>query len=186
MKTIVLITSPKLRRRLTLVGSCLLALACILFPSLAFGYADAAPTQDDVLRAISKNVDEPTNSGPMLVAILAIIGGLAIIFVLLSRREKREAVPRALVNHGKLLREILKAGLPLKAAEVKQLKLLAEFEALDENAEPPLSSPLTLLICPSVLIKRLKSPPPKLDRKVLAQVVKKLGARNSEVASQRA
>ena len=152
--------------------------------SPAAAYADAAPTQDDVLRAISKNIDEPTNSGPMLVAILSVVGGLAIILVIASRREKRVAAPKSLVHQGKLLREVLKAGLPLKPIEIRQLKLLADHQ-IPGGQEEPLTNPLTLLLCPSLLAKRFKNPPPKLDRKVLAQVVKKLGARRTALADQR-
>ena len=46
---------------------------------------------------------------------------------------------------------------------------------LQDGAEP-VESPLTFLLCPSVLAKTLKSRPAKVDRAVLAQVVRKMGA----------
>ncbi len=55
----------------------------------------------------------------------------------------------------------------LRPAEVKQLKMLAD----DQNV----SSPLTLLLCPSVLAKAVKAKPGKVDRKIMIAVARKLG-----------
>ena len=59
---------------------------------------------------------------------------------------------------------------PLKPKELKQLKLLVE-----EGGEP-VQSPLTLLLCPSVLARAVKNRPRNVDRAVVAQIVRKLGA----------
>ncbi len=84
----------------------------------------AAPTQEDVFRSIQTSVDEPSSGGRLLPFLMA---GAAVIILLavFTQRRKREFAPKALNHQGKLLKEVLKS-VPLRSAEVKQLKLLAE------------------------------------------------------------
>ena len=111
--------------------------------------ASAAPTQEDVFKSINENVGS-TVDGKKLLAILAAVGGVAIILVLVNRRQTtRPVVPQALNHQGKLLREVMKTA-GLKPAEARQLKVLAERAAA---AGEPVSSPITLLLCPSVMKK---------------------------------
>jgi hypothetical protein len=67
---------------------------------------------------------------------------------------------------------------PLKPAELKQLKLLVERKRAEEDGagEASVENPLTLILCPSVLVRAMRNPPPKVDRKVIAQLARKLGA----------
>lgn len=101
----------------------------------------AAPTQEDVFRSIHHNVTTGPESGK-LIAVLFGGAAVAILLVLFSHRAKRQAAPKALNHQGKLLKEMQKS-LSLKSAEVKRLKALAE--------QKQCSSPLTLLLCPSLL-----------------------------------
>jgi hypothetical protein len=112
--------------------------------SAAFG----KPTQEDVFKSIQNNVDESVDGGKVL-AVLAIGVGLAIVLTLFSRRQKREATPKALNHQGKLLREMMKTA-GLRANEVRQLKVLADEMAA---AGQPLESSLTLMLCPSLIKK---------------------------------
>jgi hypothetical protein len=104
----------------------------------------AAPTQEDVFRSIHRNVTTGPDSGK-LIAVLFGGAAVAILLVLVSMRAKREATPKALNHQGKLLKEIQKS-LPLRTAEIKRLKTLAE--------QKQCSSPLLLLLCPSLLPHR--------------------------------
>ena len=134
----------------------------------------AAPSQEDVFGSIRQNVGQRSQDSGKGMAILA--GGAgALIMVLLvgSKLRRRQSAPKPVNHSGRLLREVMKT-VPLKPRELKQLKLLAE-ESRRDGAEP-VESPLTLLLCPSVLARTLKGRPSKVDRAVLAQVVRKMGA----------
>ncbi len=138
--------------------------------------ASAAPTQEEVFRSIQENVGESANSGHVL-ALFADGAGVLILLAVFSQRPNRVVAPKTLHHQGKLLKEIMKS-VPLRSAELKQLKMLAEESARRDGVEP-LQSPLTLLLCPSVLAKALRSRPAKLDRKVLAGIVRKLGTKHA-------
>jgi hypothetical protein len=115
-------------------------LALVLMGS-AVSPLGAAPTQEEVFRSIHKNVTTGPESGK-LIAVLFGGAAVAILLVLFSQRAKRQAALKALNHQGKLLKEIQKS-LPLRNAQVKRLKTLAE--------QKQCSSPLTLLLCPSLL-----------------------------------
>jgi hypothetical protein len=136
--------------------------------------ASAAPSQEDVFRSIQQNVGKRSeDSGKGLAILAAGAGGLIMVMLVGSKLRRRQAAPKSVNHAGRLLREVMKS-VPLKPKELKQLKLLAE-ESRRDGAEP-VESPLTFLLCPSVLAKTLKSRPAKVDRAVLAQVVRKMGA----------
>ena len=102
----------------------------------------AQPTQGEVFRSIGENIDGQTRDSGRTMALVAAAGGLALLLVVLSQVRKREVAPKALNHHGKLLREVAR-NLDLRKSELRQLKLLAD--------ERGISSPLTLLLCPSLL-----------------------------------
>ena len=108
--------------------------------------AFASPTQEEVFKSIQNSENESVDGGKLL-AVLAVGVGLAIVLTLFSRRQKREAVPKALNHQGKLLREMMKAA-GLKTSEIRQLKALAEEVAA---VSEPLDNPLTLMLCPSLV-----------------------------------
>ena len=136
----------------------------------------AAPTQEDVLRSISENVNESGGGGKLL-AVIAGGAGIILLLAILQQRQQREARPKSVQNPGRLLKEVMKS-VPLKPAEMKQLKLLVERrrdEAGDSSGQPAVENPLTLILCPSILVRAMRNPPPKVDRKVIAQLARKLG-----------
>jgi hypothetical protein len=130
----------------------------------------SAPTQEDVFKSIKNSVDEPSSSGRVLPFLMA---GAAVIILLavFTQRRKREFSPKALNHQGKLLKEVLKT-VPLRSAEVKQLKLLAES---NRGAVTGPISPLTLLLCPSLFAQSLRNRPLKTNSKALAQLAKRVG-----------
>lgn len=148
-----------------------LFLALCLLPS-AFCRADP-PTQEDVFRSIQQNVDAPTDSRRVM-AVCAAGGAVLLLLAVISRQRQREASPKALVHPGKLLKEVMRS-VSIRPAELKQLRLLAEERSRSAPDDAPLQSPLTLLLCPSVLAKATQGRPGKVDRKALAQIVRKLG-----------
>ncbi len=76
----------------------------------------------------------------------------------------------------KLLKEVLR-NVPLKTAELKQIKLLAQ-DYRPEKTDQRLQSPLTLLLCPSLLGEAARKSRGKADLPVVAGLVKKLVARS--------
>lgn len=133
----------RIRRSIFGIASALLATA-----------AKAGPTQDEVFGSIREHVgDSGGQSGMVLLLIFAgcIVMALLIYF---SRRDRREAVASAFNHRGKLLKEIARET-GLKPAELKQLKALAQ--KLEERHEITLKSPLTLLLCPSLLAKAMQN-----------------------------
>ncbi len=129
-----------------------------------------SPTQEDVFRSIQNSVDEPSSSGKVLPFLMA---GAAVIILLalFTQRRNREFSPKPLNHQGKLLKEVLRI-VPLRSAEVKQLKLLAETNR--GSVTGPIS-PLTLLLCPSLLARSIRNRPVKGDPKALAQLAKRVG-----------
>jgi hypothetical protein len=138
--------------------------------------APAQPTQEEVFQSIKDNVGpSQTDYSKLLPYFLAGLG-LVILLVLVSQRKRQEtATPKPLNHQGKLLREVLKT-VPLRAAELKQLRMLADAR------EERLASPLTLLLCPSLLAEAVHvrqaqggKGKGKFDRKAVLQLARKVG-----------
>jgi hypothetical protein len=142
-----------------------------ILATLSAASAFAKPTQEEVFRSIQTNVsgDSSSTAAPIF---LLVVGGLGVLVLLayLSKRDRRVAEQRPFHHPGKLLREMRKK-MGLKPIEIKQLKLLAEGLGTDEKPGP---SPLTLLLCPSVFAKAVQNKNVKIDREVLAGLVKRM------------
>jgi hypothetical protein len=124
----------------------------------------AAPRAEDVFRSTGQELEGRTDP-TKLIAFLCVIAALAVALVLLNRTKRDSKVsPRALHHQGKLLKEIQKQ-MHLKPAELRQLKALAESQDVE--------NPMTLLLCPSLLAKAVKERPEKVDRRVLASMLKR-------------
>jgi hypothetical protein len=138
--------------------------------------ASAQLTREDVFRSIQTNVggEQSGGSGKGFLLLLGAAAGLMIVMLIGSRMGRRQATPRGLDHPGKLLREVMKS-VPLKANEMKQLKMLAE-ESRQGSSSDGVQSPLTFLLCPSVLGRTIKNHPAKIDRVVLTQIVRKMGS----------
>jgi hypothetical protein len=108
----------------------------------------AGNTQADVLRSINQNVGKQVDPSKLLAVLLSIVA-LIVVVAVVNYRRKRVIVPKPLNHPGKLVKQIARA-IDLKPAELKQLRVLAEAREL--------SSPLVLLLCPSLL---RKDPPQK-------------------------
>ena len=119
--------------------------------SLFLSATASAITEDEVLKSINENVGARADPAKL---IPWVCGAAVVIFLIVvyNKWQSRRVVPRVLNNDAKLMRDVLKQ-LPLRKTPVKNLKLLAEQQGC--------SSPLTLLICPSLLAsaaKRVKIP----------------------------
>lgn len=147
------------------IRHCLMG-CCVL---LAASAAHAAPSQEDVFKSIQDSVGGQTPT-PDLLPYAAGVVGLLLLLVVIAQRKKKVVVPRSLNHQGKLMREVLKV-VPLRSREVKQLKLIAENTSAD-GVQP---SPLTLLLCPSLMAATIQSKRLKADRRALASVARKAG-----------
>jgi hypothetical protein len=145
-----------MRRFVPAIAAAIIVLSCAV--------ASATPTQDEVFRSIHDNVGPTFDARKALPYLVAAVAAV-ILIVVVNQRLQRPAVRRNLNHPGKLLRQV-RRSLHLQTAELKQLKLLAQ--------EQEISSPLTLLLCPSVLAKALRSGNPRIDRQVVQQVVQRL------------
>jgi hypothetical protein len=106
----------------------------------------AAPSQQDVFKSISENVGNTNDTGHLLVVLLitTLIGAS---LVVLSQRHKRQISPKALNHPKKLVKEITRQ-IDVNPREVKRLKAIAE--------EKGYSSPLVLMLCPSLMKEKKK------------------------------
>jgi hypothetical protein len=121
--------------------------------------------QEDVFKSISENVGN-SNADPRGFYIFALVGaGLILVLVIINSVKKREATPRAVNHQGKLVKEMLRK-VTLKGVELKHLRHAAADQGCD--------SPLTLVLCPSLLAKGIHAKT-KADKRVLMGVAKKMG-----------
>jgi hypothetical protein len=142
----------------------------ILVLLLSCAVASAKPTQQDVFKSIQDNVNESSDAGVKPILLICAGAGVLGLLALFGRRQTRQATPKPLNHPGKLLKEIMKA-VPLKPAELKQLKVVVEESAAGSGE--PMQSPLVLVLCPSVLAKVVQARTTRADRRVLGQVLKK-------------
>lgn len=120
--------------------------------------------QEDVFKSISENIGS-TADPKVFYAVILGAAALVLLLSLVNARRKRTVAPRAVNHQGKLVKELLKR-VPLKKSELKQLKVMA--------AEQGCESPLTLVLCPSVLAKGVQEKG-KADKKVILGVARKMG-----------
>lgn len=154
------------------IAALVIFLAHALAPPALLPRALAEPTQEEVFRSIGENVNEPVDSA-RVVAVLAGIAAVILLVAVVGQRRSRVAAPKPLRHHGKLLREVL-ASVSVRGAEMKQLKAIVQ-DGRGRGDAP--ASPLTLLLCPSVLARSAKDNPGKVDRRVVAGLVNRLVGR---------
>ena len=126
--------------------------------------AQAKLKQEDVFKSISENVG--SSGDPRVFYIVAALGvGFIVLLIVINALKKRQASPRAVNHQGRLLKELAKA-VALKKGEVKQLKTMA--------GEQGCASPLTLVLCPSLLAKGINSKG-KADKRVVMGIARRMG-----------
>jgi hypothetical protein len=112
----------------------------------------ATPSMDDITKSFNQNMDQEPDYSKMIPWLFGVAGIVATVMYF-RQRQKRAAVPRALNHPGKLVKEVVKIA-ELDPLELKRLKALA--------AEYNCTSPLTLLLCPS-LLNKADEETPELD-----------------------
>lgn len=127
------------------VGATMLAL-------LSCSAASAAPSVEDVFKSVGDNVNQTADPSRLLALLLG-AAGIVMILALLGLRKKRQVMPKAVNHQGKLLREICRS-VEIKPAQLRKLKALADDYG--QKHGQPLQSPLTLLLCPSLLAETMK------------------------------
>jgi hypothetical protein len=123
----------------------------------------AAPRAEDVFRSTGQELGGKTDPTKLL-GFVCVLGALIIIVIVFSRRREKPVASKTLHHQGKLLKEIQKQ-MHLKPAEMRQLKALAESQGVE--------NPLTLLLCPSLLVKAAKERPDKFDRRLVSNLLKR-------------
>jgi hypothetical protein len=102
---------------------------------------------EDVFRSTRESMNQGTTDGHVL-PLLAAAVGVVVLLIVLAYRRRRQVAPTALNSPRRLLKEVARAA-GVKTAELRQLRQIAE--------EQKCSSPLSLLLCPSLLAKGLES-----------------------------
>ena len=126
--------------------------------------AAANPTQEEVFQSINDNV-RSTADFTRAIPYMLVGAGIFILCLLFNYHLKHRKVPRKAFNPSKLSRELCRR-ISLRSVELKQLKILAE--------EQELEYPLTLILCPSLLGKAIRTPNARVDRAVVKQLVQRL------------
>ena len=124
----------------------------------------AQPKQSDVFKSISENVSG-TSDPKIFYAVMLGIAIIVFVLVVNSALRNRQSKPRGVNHQGKLLKEMLKR-VSLRKSEVRALRTIA--------AEQGCTSPLTLVLCPSLLAKGINARG-KADRKSAMTVARKVG-----------
>ena len=124
----------------------------------------AMPTQEEVFQSTKQNMDSTVDISKVVPYLLAGIS-LAIMWGLYNHHRKRQTTPGKLNSPGRLSREVCRK-ISLRPVEIKQLKLLAD--------EQEIEYPLTLILCPSLLGKAIRSPGAQVDRAVVKEIVQRL------------
>jgi hypothetical protein len=125
----------------------------------------ATPTQEEVFRSINQNVGSSVDLSKLVPYLLVAIA-LAIMLGLYNyHRKKRGTTNKRLNNPAKLSREICRR-INIRPAEFRQLKLLAD--------EQEVQQPLTLILCPSLLGKAIRTQNARVDRALVKGIVGRL------------
>jgi hypothetical protein len=126
--------------------------------------AAANPTQEEVFQSINDNV-RSTADFTRAVPYMLTAAGVLILVLLFNYHRKHKKIPRKAYNPARLSRELCRR-ISLRSVELKQLKILAE--------EQELEYPLTLILCPSLLGKAIRSQNVRVDRAVVKGMVQRL------------
>ena len=120
---------------------------------------------EDVFKSTKESMDQ--EAGPERLIALG-LGALAVVVLLvfLQYRRKAESMTKPVNNQNRLLREMTRT-LALKDAEMRQLQEMAN--------EQSCSSPLVLLMCPSLMAKALANKSAE-QKKAIAPMIRKLTA----------
>ena len=120
---------------------------------------------EDVFKSTKESMSQ--EAGPERLIALG-LGALAVVVLLvfLQYRRKAESMTKPVNNQNRLLREMTRT-LALKDAEMRQLQEMAN--------EQSCSSPLVLLMCPSLMAKALANKSAE-QKKAIAPMIRKLTA----------
>jgi hypothetical protein len=120
---------------------------------------------EDVFKSTKENMSQEAGPERLLGLALGVIGVVALL-IFLQYRRKAESMAQPLNNQHRLIRDMTRT-LALKDAEMRQLQQLAE----EQNC----SSPLVLLMCPSLMAKAIANKSAD-QKKAIAPMIKKLTA----------
>jgi hypothetical protein len=162
-------------RRSRLCGCRLVVLSVILIIVSGTPTALGAPTQDEFFRSMQKtrevnppgvNLPRSRDAMPLVMAAAGLLMLLLVLMAIRQSRLRRQPAAAAVLNSPRKLAREVARRVPLTRREWRQVRAAAGGQGCD--------SPITLLLCPSLLIKAAQDEPAKLDRRVLTDVARKL------------
>ncbi len=133
----------------------------------------AAPTQDEVFKSISDNMGnshDPGMGDKTIKGVLVGAVGLVVLLTFVGMRQRKPRSAKTLNHAGKLTKELLKK-IPLRKAELKAIRTLAEVKVDDARV---VENPLVLMLCPSVLSRCAGKKGLKIDKRVVESLIRKL------------
>ena len=146
----------------------------LMFALSSILYLPSSPvlgaTQEEFFRSMQQSVDGGSGGVEAGRVLLLLCAGAALVGLVMllgkQRTRKVAAASRAVNNPRKLMKEITRAS-RVTSGEMRQLKVLADQGSCD--------NPITLLLCPSLLVKGIQQQGGKADRQVLLQLARKMG-----------
>ena len=143
---------------------------CFIAAILLLAHNAQASAQEDFLKSMSEGVSSGGPQGSILPIILA-VAAVIMLLAWLGTRERKAARPRT-VNHSRKLLKQISRDVGLAGVEIRQLKVLADVH--ERTGGEPLHSPLTLLLCPSLLQKTLEVGDSRVDNAVVARMARRV------------
>jgi hypothetical protein len=143
---------------------------CFLAAVLLLAHNAQATAQEDFLKSMSEGVSSGGEQHSILPIILA-VAAVIMLLAWLGTRERKSAKPRT-VNHSRKLLKQIGRDVGLAGVEIRQLKVLADVH--ERTGGEPLHSPLTLLLCPSLLQKTLEAGDSRVDSAVVARMARRV------------
>jgi len=122
---------------------------------------------EDVFKSTKENMTQEAAPERLIALALGAVAVVALL-VFLQYRRKAESMAAPMNNQHRLIKEMTRT-LALKEGEMRQLKELAD--------EQSCSSPLVLLMCPSLMAKALANKSAD-QKKAIAPMIRKLTAGN--------
>lgn len=123
-------------------------LAAVWVGVLAPVLAHAGPTLQDISKSFDTKLSQKPDSLNLTAIVIGIIAVVCILAIA-SQWGNRQEKPKAVNHSGRLLRE-MRRKIHLSSPQIKRLKILSERKGC--------ASPLTLVLCPSLLSLSPKRP----------------------------
>ena len=144
---------------------------CFLAAILLLAHNAQATAQEDFLKSMSEGVGSGGGEQHSVLPIILAVAAVIMLLAWVGTRERKAARPKT-VNHSRKLLKQIGREVGLAGVEIRQLKVLADVH--ERTGGEPLHSPLTLLLCPSLLQKPLEVGDSRVDNAVVARMARRV------------